>query len=197
MQSLLSGARKSGDTWTGITAPLPYYTTRRLHPEEEKLRVSDIQHSSILTWHKLHQEVKYLQDLELGTDAFRGMKLLDVGAGPMASATCFEGADLYCLEPLLPQYLQAGFPIHYYGKTTFISAPSERIPVPDAFFDAVISANAIDHVDNIGETALEIKRVLKPGGCSECMSTTIRLQSVNHSCLRTSRSSGTSGGAPI
>ena len=120
-------------------------------------------HSSILTWHKLHQEVKYLQDLALAKDAFHGMRLLDVGAGPMASATCFKGADLYCLEPLLPRYLDAGFPIHYYNAR-FVCARSEAIPVADGFFDAVISVNAIDHVDDIAESAAEIKRVLKPGG---------------------------------
>ncbi len=105
-----------------------------------------------------------MENLALAEDAFRGIRLLDVGAGPMASATCFKGADLYCLEPLLPRYLEAGFPIHYYDNVRFVCAPSEEIPVADGFFDAVISVNAIDHVDNIAETAAEIRRVLKPGG---------------------------------
>ena len=149
------------DWYQGIL-PTLYQTPAPL--EKEKIRVSNIQHSSILTWHRLHQEVKYLANLALAEETFSGMRVLDVGAGPMASATCFKGADLYCLEPLLPRYLDAGFPIHYHDHVKFICAPGENIPLPNGFLDAVISVNAIDHVDNIAETATEIRRVLKPGG---------------------------------
>ena len=132
--------------------------------EEEKVSAPNLKDASILTWHKLHQEAKYLADLELSAQAFTGMKLLDVGAGPIPSATCFKGAELYCLEPLLPKYIEAGFPLHYYGNVTFIHSVSESIPVVDNFFDAVISVNAIDHVDDLPATALEISRVLKSDG---------------------------------
>jgi SAM-dependent methyltransferase len=132
--------------------------------EQEKAKASNLKDASILTWHKLHQEVKYLEDLDLQPNAFQGMKLLEVGSGPMPSATCFENCQLYCLEPLLHQYLDAGFPLHYYGNVRFIHGVAEKIPVEDNFFDAVISVNAIDHVDNILEVANEIGRVLKPAG---------------------------------
>jgi SAM-dependent methyltransferase len=36
--------------------------------------------------------------------------------------------------------------------------------VEDNFFDAVISVNAIDHVDDIRQTASAIRRILKPDG---------------------------------
>ena len=82
----------------------------------------------------------------------------------MPSATCFEGADLYCLDPLLDKYLSVGFPIHLYGDVKFIHGYSEAIPVADNFFDAVLSVNALDHVDDFEVTASEIKRVLKNDG---------------------------------
>jgi len=148
--------------WYNGSLPMLYKTPAPT--DSQKIRASSLEHSSILTWHKLHQQVKYLEDLALAADAFRGMKLLDVGAGPMASATCFQGAELYCLEPLLPHYLEAGFPIHCYGSTRFICAPSEQIPVADGFFDAAIAVNAMDHVDDVAAAAAEIRRVLKPGG---------------------------------
>ena len=132
--------------------------------EHERAKAPNEKHASILTWHKLHQEVKYLEDLDLPSDAFQGMKLLEVGSGPMPSATCFTGCRLYCLEPLLPRYLDAGFPLHYYDNVNFIHGASEKIPVEDDFFDAVIAVNSIDHVDNVRETAKEIRRILKPGG---------------------------------
>jgi SAM-dependent methyltransferase len=131
---------------------------------DQKIFARDLKDSSILTWHKLHQEAKYLSDLALDADAFQGLKVLDVGAGPIPSATGFRGCSLYCLEPLLHQYLEAGFPIHCYPGVTFVHAVAESIPFDDAFFDAVISVNAIDHVDDLPRTAAELQRVLKPGG---------------------------------
>lgn len=132
--------------------------------EHEKINAPNIKDASILTLHKLHQERKYLEDLELLPQTFDGMKLLDIGSGPMPSATCFSGCRIYCLEPLLAKYLEIGYPLHYYENVTFIHGPSERIPVEAKFFDAAISVNAIDHVDDIESTASEMKRVLKPGG---------------------------------
>jgi SAM-dependent methyltransferase len=132
--------------------------------DHQKVEAPNEKDASVLTWHKLHQEAKYLENLDLPSDAFKGMKLLEVGSGPMPSATCFKDCRLYCLEPLLPEYLQAGFPLHYYEGVTFIHGVAENIPTFDASFDAVISVNAIDHVDSIEETASEIRRVLKPAG---------------------------------
>ncbi|MDF2433979.1 MAG: hypothetical protein JWP44_3610, partial [Mucilaginibacter sp.] len=132
--------------------------------ESEKVLARNPTHAAILTWHKMHQEIKYLKDLKLDKDTFKGKKLLDVGCGPMPSATCFEQADLYCLDPLLDKYLSVGFPIHLYGDVKFICGYSENIPVEDKFFDAILSVNALDHVDDFENTAAEIKRVLKDDG---------------------------------
>lgn len=46
----------------------------------------------------------------------------------------------------------------------FHCASAEKMPFADAFFDAVISVNAIDHVDDFAAVALEIKRILKSNG---------------------------------
>lgn len=132
--------------------------------EDEKVKTYVLSHGAILTWLKLHQEVKYLEDLMLDKTAFSGRRVLDIGSGPFPSALVFEGSYLYCLDPLLPEYIKAGFPIHYYDRVKFIYGFSENVPIEDNFFDAVISVNAIDHVDDIHSTSNEIKRVLKPGG---------------------------------
>lgn len=121
-------------------------------------------HSAILTWNKVHQERKYLNDLMLKSGVFKGKKILDIGSGPHPSGVCFKGANLYCLDPLLPTYLEIGFPIYYYPKVKFIYGHSEQIPFPNNFFDVVISVNAIDHVDDFKKTSREIRRVLKKGG---------------------------------
>jgi SAM-dependent methyltransferase len=132
--------------------------------DHERVSAADERLASILTWHRLHQEAKYLENLELSPDAFRGMKLLEVGSGPMPSATCFRACLLYCLEPLVHEYLVVGFPLHCYPGVTFINGASENIPMRDNLFDAVISVNGIDHVDDVRAAASEIRRVLKPAG---------------------------------
>jgi SAM-dependent methyltransferase len=132
--------------------------------EEQKVAAPNLKDASVLTWHKLCQEMKYLADLELGPDALRGKRVLDVGSGPIPSATCFKDIQLYCLDPLLPDYVKAGFPLHYYENVHFVHGFSENMPLSDAFFDVVIAVNSIDHVDDIKKTAKEIQRVLKPGG---------------------------------
>lgn len=132
--------------------------------ENEKVRDNLIEHNAILTWHKIHQEPKYMADLDLNQNVFSGMKLLDIGAGPIPSATIFEGATLYSLDHLMGNYLEIGYPVHYYNNSFFIHAKSEVMPFTDGFMDAVISVNAIDHVDDFLATAKEIQRVLKPNG---------------------------------
>jgi SAM-dependent methyltransferase len=121
--------------------------------------------SALLTFFEIHQKTKYLKDLLLEKDSFKGMKVLDIGSGPFPSGLCFEGCEVYCLDPLFDSYLSAGFPIHCYGeRARFVQARAESIPLKDGYFDAIISVNAIDHVDSFEQTARELKRVLKPGG---------------------------------
>jgi SAM-dependent methyltransferase len=119
----------------------------------------------LLTWQKLHQQPKYLEDLQLPLTAFEGLKVLDVGSGPHPSALVFSNCEIYNFDPLLPLYIEAGYPIHIYDdRVKFVYGFSEKMPFADDFFDAVISANALDHVDDFRLTANEIKRVLKPSG---------------------------------
>jgi len=139
-----------------------HYETPSPH-EYEKIDVGILEHNAILTWLVCHQQKKYLQNLALTRDVFKGMKVLDVGSGPMPSATVFTGAEVYCLDPLFPDYMQAQFPFHY-SSARFICGRSESIPCQNDFFDAIISINALDHVDNFMQTAKEIERVLKPNG---------------------------------
>ena len=140
-----------------------YYSTPS--PEEyQKVKTRVLSHSALLTWFKLHQQVKYLEDLMLDRTAFKDKKVLDVGSGPIPSGLVFEDCEVYCLDPLLPDYILAGFPLHYYEGVKFVMGFAENMPFEDNFFDAVMSVNAIDHVDNIYKAAKQIGRVLKPDG---------------------------------
>lgn len=132
--------------------------------DDAKIKGKDDEESAILTWMELHQKPKYLYDLQLETDAFRGLKVLDIGAGPFPSATCFEEIELFALDPLADIYEALGFPRKPFPNVHFTASQAEEMPFESDFIDAVISVNAIDHVDNFEETAAEICRVLKPGG---------------------------------
>jgi ubiquinone/menaquinone biosynthesis C-methylase UbiE len=134
-------------------------------PTTDKIRNYDPANAAILTFFEIHQKQKYLKDLLLERDSFNNLNVLDIGSGPFPSALCFENCEVYSLDPLLDRYIMAGFPIHCYeARGKFVKAKAESIPFDDGFFDAVISANAIDHVDDFEKTAKEIKRVLKSNG---------------------------------
>ena len=121
--------------------------------------------SAILTWFNIHQKTKYKEDLKLDVNCFKGEKLLDIGSGPIPSALIFNDCAVYSLDPLHPLYLEAGFPIHIYeNRAKFVYGFSENMPFENDYFDAIISVNALDHVDNFEATAKEIQRVLKPNG---------------------------------
>lgn len=134
-------------------------------PDESGQNVfSQLHMSALVTWAKLHQRPKYLHDLQLTKDAFRGLKVLDVGSGPIPSATCFEGADIYALDPLAEFYESIGYSRTPFPEVHFCEAKAEKMPFSSHFFDVVLSVNAIDHVDDFEQAASEIIRVLKPGG---------------------------------
>ena len=134
-------------------------------PGSNKMIAATPEISAILTFFEIHQKPKYLKDLLLSEKDFSNMKLIDIGSGPFPSGLCFSNCEVYCLDPLFDRYIGAGFPIHCYeSRARFVQARAESIPFEDGFFDAVVSVNAIDHVDDFEKTALEIKRVLKPDG---------------------------------
>lgn len=86
-----------------------------------------IQMSAILTWTELYQKPKYLESLKLSSDVFQGKKVLDVGAGPVPSGTCFDDCQLFCLDPLNQVYRMLGFPQDLYVDVVFIDDPAEQI----------------------------------------------------------------------
>ena len=54
-------------------------------------------------------------------------------------------------------YIEAGWPLYDYDAKV-IKGFAENMPYPDAYFDAVISVNALDHVDDFQKIANERSR---------------------------------------
>ena len=138
----------------GVPAPDP----------SQRVVKADQRESALLTWVAATNGM-YPARLALPADHFRGQRILDVGCGPLPVALGFTDCDVYGVDPLIDEYLKAGFPLERYPpRMKYLRGSAERIPVDDGFFDAVISVNAIDHVDDFAAAAKEISRVLRPGG---------------------------------
>jgi SAM-dependent methyltransferase len=108
---------------------------------------------------------RYPEALKIPRDHFAGKTILDVGCGPYPLSIAFEDCRIVGLDPLILRYEAAGFPLaEFTDRVTFVRAFAEDMPFPSRSFDAVISVNAIDHVDDFARAASEISRVLKKDG---------------------------------
>lgn len=120
--------------------------------------------TAILTWAAADRD-KYLHHLKADRRLFDGKVIVDVGCGPLPLALAFEGCTIIGLDEQIDNYKAAGYPLHKCDKRmTYLSAKAEAIPLPDSSVDAVISVNALDHVEDFAAAAHEIQRILKPGG---------------------------------
>ena len=93
-------------------------------------------------------------------------RVLDVGAGTGVNLPYFKAADTVVLaEPdgamrakITPKLDQAQVPIE------LSDAPAEKMPFPDAHFDAAVCTLVLCTVPDPAASLAEIRRVLKPGG---------------------------------
>lgn len=138
--------------WCGIRPP----------SEAEKVRQSPLLlTNAVLTVHRMAPH--YPRILGIDADRFAGRRILEVGCGPLAPVMQFAGCERHGLDPLVDSYLRSGWPLYDY-PVSFVAARGEEMPYADGYFDAVISVNALDHVDDFARVASEIQRVLGAGG---------------------------------
>jgi SAM-dependent methyltransferase len=133
-------------------------------PEQRIVSSSNQKRNAAITWSKICQEKIYLDKLAIGRDVFRGKRICHVGCGPHPGALCFIDCEIYGIDPSISAYKKIGYPVEDSDRYHFIQTKVERTPFPEGYFDAVISVNAIDHIDNLGEAAQEIRRVLHKNG---------------------------------
>lgn len=108
---------------------------------------------------------RYPNALKIPRDHFAGKTILDLGCGPYPLSIAFEDCHIVGLDPLVLEYEAAGFPLsEFTDRVTFVRGFAEDMPFSSNSFDAIISVNAIDHVDDFAGAAREISRVLKKDG---------------------------------
>ena len=129
---------------------------------EQKLSVSDSPIvNAVMTMHAMRPH--YTERLRIERSQFRGQRVLEIGCGPMAPILQLDDCTRHCIDPLVDVYMASGWPLYDYDAK-FINTGGESLPYRDAYFDAVISVNALDHVNDFEQTAREIQRVVKPRG---------------------------------
>lgn len=104
----------------------------------------------------------YTAHFGLSEADYAGRAVLDIGCGPRGSLEWASMAGRRVgLDPLAEAYMELGARDH---AMEYVAAPAEAIPFEDGHFDIITSFNSLDHVDDLGRSIGEIKRVLKPGG---------------------------------
>jgi SAM-dependent methyltransferase len=88
------------------------------------------------------------------------------GAGPVASVLAAALEQRHGLDPRAHVFPCDRHPEHFRARTLACRAVPEsgRLPFGDAFFDAVVSIEVIEHVEDQFAFLHELVRVTKPGG---------------------------------
>jgi SAM-dependent methyltransferase len=94
--------------------------------------------------------------------SFRGLRMLDVGCGPLGLIHfADQAAERIRLDPLLAQYEHKSA---LAARQLSLSAVGESIPLTAGSVDLVVCFNALDHMRDPASAIAEIARVLRPGG---------------------------------
>ena len=135
--------------------------------------------ADVLTEEKVRDQITlFCKSFGLQPQSLRGKRLLEVGSGFgifVAVTRRDYGAESYGLEPAAP-----GFDSSYdisrqimaeYGiePSVIINACGEEIPFPDSHFDFIFSSTTLEHTERPERVLDEAIRVLKPGGCLQCV----------------------------
>lgn len=131
--------------------------------DSEKIRrFSDESRNAIETWVNA-DKWRYCKHLWIEPTYFSGKRVLEIGPGPLGLSRFFSGAKVDGIDPLVSVYREAGYPVDEQGLN-YTESFAEEMPFGDGEFDAVVSVNAIDHVDSFEKTISEVERVTSEDG---------------------------------
>lgn len=95
-------------------------------------------------------------------------RVLEIGIGTGRNLPFYDKsrlAQLYGLDPALQMHRKARQRMHEAGiEVELLDLPAEKIPMPDASFDTVITTFTLCTIPDAVAALREMRRVLKPGG---------------------------------
>jgi arsenite methyltransferase len=93
-----------------------------------------------------------------------GEKVLDIGSGPglLAAELADEGADVLGVDP--SESMLAMARAREIPRAAFEPGDALSLPVADASFDAAVSTQVLEYVEDVAGALREAHRVLRPGG---------------------------------
>jgi len=138
-----------------------YEKTRLENLYESKPEWKEKYDNAMDAWLEEFQKPNYLYALDCDKDTFKGMNMVEIGGGPFPSATAFNYSSIENIDPLMEFYVDH---FHEFESDEYWWSDdnAEDTVYLDNEFGAVISVNAIDHVDNFEAVAKELKRICKP-----------------------------------
>lgn len=104
--------------------------------------------------------------------SFRGRKTLEIGVGLGADhqSLAEAGADLHGIDLTERAVAFTRARLELFGLKSHVAVgDAERLPFPDASFDAVYSWGVLHHTPNTPQACAEVMRVLRPGGSAKIM----------------------------
>lgn len=106
------------------------------------------------------------EQIDLSADA----RALEIGCGP-GYLWRENSQSVYISDHLILSDLSEGMleeareALSKFSSFSYTVIDAQDIPFPMSFFDVVIANHILFHVPDISKSLVEIKRVLKPGGC--------------------------------
>jgi len=102
---------------------------------------------------------------------FKGKSVLEIGSGPFGFFSGLERMnpdylpeELVVVDALLDFYQQFKLSDMMPEKAIRLETVGEDIPLPDETFDAIVTTNTLDHVQDYDALLRESRRLLKEGG---------------------------------
>lgn len=132
--------------------------------ESQKVREEDDDlQNAIATWIMADWD-RYLRHLLVDESYLTNKRVLDVGSGPLGLVRCFDKAQWFAIDPLAAHYKSVGYPTDRQGIKYFTGCVEDESTVGGQKFDAIVSVNAIDHVDDFASAIHNIESWLEPWG---------------------------------